>query len=95
MARNAVFFAATVFGCAQQANRRLLAGKLVLLGLALLLAAPMPFSPVHFTSRIPENCENAKCTFFSAMGLGHARQAAGLTLTSKSGLPELALLVSD
>jgi len=76
MARNTVFFAATVFGGARQANRRMLAGKSVLLGLALLLAAPIPFSPVHFTSYIPENGENAKYTFFCAMGLGYTQQAA-------------------
>jgi len=35
---------------------------------------------------------NAKCTFFLAMALGRARQAAGETLTGKSGLPEPAPL---
>jgi len=48
--------------------------------------------PLHF-SYSRKNGENAKCTFFGAMELGHARQATGFTLTSKSGLPKLVLLV--
>ena len=61
-------------------------------------ASPLAFSPVagqprHF-SDFPKNGENAKCAFFVAMALSRARQAAGETLTGKSGLPELAHLLS-
>jgi len=37
---------------------------------------------------------NAKYAFSVAMALGRARQAAGETLTGKSGLPELAPLLA-
>jgi len=63
-------------------------------------ASPLAFSPVagqprHF-SKFPKKkmARNAKCAFFVAMAFGRARQAAGETLISKSGLPELAPLLS-
>jgi hypothetical protein len=46
----------------------MLAGKLVLLGLAFLLAAQMPFSPIPFTSHIHENGEKCEVRVFGAMG---------------------------
>ena len=63
-------------------------------------ASPLTFSPVagqcgpatFLTSQ--KMARNVKCAFFVAMALGCARQAAGETLTSKSGLPELAPLLS-
>ena len=70
-------------------SRRTITGKSGLPELALLLSARSPVSPA--TQKMTKN---AKCAFFVAMALGHARQAAGETLTCKSGLPELAPLLS-
>jgi len=61
-------------------------------------ASPLAFSPVagqprHFSDS-QKMASNAKCVFFVAMALGRARQAAGETLTGKSGPPELAPLLS-
>jgi len=61
--------------------------------LALLLSARSPVSPATFLTA-QKMARNAKCAFFVAMALGRARQAAGETLTSKSGLSEPAPLLS-
>jgi len=72
-------------------SRRTVTGKSGLPELALLLSVRSPVSPATFlTSRAQKMTRNAKCAFFVAVALGHTRQAAGETLTSKSGLPELA-----
>jgi len=61
-------------------------------------ASPLAFSPIASQPRSfsysPKMARNAKCSFSVAMGLGRARQAAGETPTSKSGLPELAPLLA-
>jgi len=61
-------------------------------------ASPLAFSPIAIQPRSfaykSKMARNAKCAFFVAMALGRARQAAGETLTSKSGLPELDPLFS-
>jgi len=75
------------FGCVT------VTGKLGLPELALLLSARSPVSPTTFLTT-QKMASNAKCACFVAMALGHARQAAGEILTSKSGLPELAPLLS-
>jgi len=58
----------------------------------------LAFSPItsqpHRFSDSQKMTTNAKCAFFVAMALGRARQAAGEILTGKSGLPELAPLLS-
>jgi len=59
-------------------NRRKLAGKSILLGLALLLAAQMPFSPVHFTSRIPENGETCEMRVFRCYGARARAASSGI-----------------
>ena len=61
-------------------------------------ASPLAFSLIasqpHSFSYTPKMARSAKCAFCVAMALDHARQATGEILTSKSGLPELALLLS-
>jgi len=61
-------------------------------------ASPLTFSSIASQPRsfsyTPKMARSAKCAFCMAMALGHARQATGEILTSKSGLPELALLLS-
>ena len=61
-------------------------------------ASPRAFSPISNQPRrfsdFRKMAKNAKCAFCGAMALGRVRQAAGEILTSKSGLPELALLLS-
>jgi len=61
-------------------------------------ASPLAFSQIASQPRSfsysPKMKRNAKCAFSIAMSLGRARQAAGETLTSKSGLPELAPLLA-
>jgi len=61
-------------------------------------ASPFAFSPIASQPRTfsysPKVARDVKCAFFVAMALGRARQAAGETLTGKSGLPELAPLFS-
>jgi len=57
-------------------------------------ASTLAFSPIASQPRSfsysPKMARNAKCAFFVAVALGRARQAAGETLTGKTGLPELA-----
>ena len=61
-------------------------------------ASPPAFSSIasqpHSFSCTPKMARSAKCAFCVAMALGHGRQATGEILTGKSGLPELALLLS-
>jgi len=61
-------------------------------------ASPLAFSPIASQpcsfSYSPKMARDAKCAFFVAMALGRARQAAGETLTGKSGLSQLAPLLS-
>jgi len=61
-------------------------------------ASPLSFSLIASQPRsfsyLPRMARNAKCAFVVAMALGRARQAAEETLTGKSGLPELAPLLS-
>jgi len=61
-------------------------------------ASPLAFSSIASQPRsfsyTPKTARSAKCAFCVAMALGHARQATGEILTGKSGLPELALLLS-
>jgi hypothetical protein len=61
-------------------------------------ASPLAFSSITSQPRsfsyTPKMARSAKCAFCVAMALGHARQATGEILTGKSGLPELALLLS-
>jgi len=61
-------------------------------------ASPLAFSSIASQPRsfsyTPKMAWSAKCAFCVAMALGHARQATGEILTGKSGLPELALLLS-
>jgi len=61
-------------------------------------ASPLAFSSIASQPRsfsyTPKMARSAKCAFCVAMALGHARQATGEVLTGKSGLPELALLLS-
>jgi len=61
-------------------------------------ASPLAFSSIASQPRsfscTPQMARSAKCAFCVAMALGHARQATGELLTGKSGLPELALLLS-
>jgi len=61
-------------------------------------ASPRAFSPIvsqpHSFSYSPKMARNTKYTFLVAMALGRAPQATGETLTGKSGLPELAPLLS-
>jgi len=58
------------------------------LALSLIASQPRSFSHAAQMAR------NAKCAFCVAMAIGHARQATGEILAGKSGLPELALLLS-
>jgi len=74
-------------------TRRTVTGKLGLPELALLLSVRSPVSPTVFLTS-QKMARNAKCAFFVAMALGRARQAEGETFTAKSGLPELAPLLS-
>jgi len=74
-------------------SRRKVTCKSSLLELALLLSAQLLVSPATFLTS-QKMARDAKCAFFVAMALGRARQAAGETLTSKSGLPELGPLLS-
>jgi len=61
-------------------------------------ASPLAFSPIASQPRSfsysPNMARNANCAFFVAMTLGRVRQAAGETLTGKSGLSQLAPLLS-
>jgi len=61
-------------------------------------ASPLAFSPIASQPRSfscsPKMARNAKYAFLVAMALGRAPQAAGETITSKSGLLELAPLRS-
>ena len=61
-------------------------------------ASPLAFSSIASQPRsfsyIPKMARSAKYAFCVAMALGHARQATGETLTGKSVLPELGLLLS-
>jgi len=61
-------------------------------------ASPLAFSPIASQPRsflyLPKMARNAKYALFVAMALGRAQQAVGETLTGKSGLPELAPLLS-
>jgi len=61
-------------------------------------ASSLAFSPIASqplsSSYSPKMARNAKYALFVAKALGRARQAAGETLTGKSGLPELAPLLS-
>jgi len=61
-------------------------------------ASPLAFSPIDSQPRSfsfsPKMARNARCAFSVAMALGRAWQAAGETLTGKSGLPELAPLLA-
>jgi len=61
-------------------------------------ASPLSFSLIVSQPRSfsysPKMARNAKYAFLVAMALGRAQQAAGETLHSKSGLPELAPLLS-
>jgi len=74
-------------------SRRKVAGKSGLPEIALLLSARSPVSPAAFLTS-QKMARNPKCVFFVATALGRARQAAGETLTVKSGLPKLAPLLS-
>jgi len=62
------------------------------------IGSPLAFSSITSQPRsfsyTPKMAKSAKCAFCVAMTLGHARQATGEILTGKSGLPELALLLS-
>ena len=63
-------------------------------------ASPLAFSSIASQPRsfsyTPKMARSAKCAFCVAMALGrrHARQATGEILAGKSGLSELALLLS-
>ena len=61
-------------------------------------ASPLAFSPIAGQPRrisgFRKMAKNEKYAFLIAMALGRAPQAAGKTLTGKSGLPELAPLLS-
>ena len=61
-------------------------------------ARPLAFSLITSQPRsfsyTPKMARSAKCAFCVAMALSHARKAIGEILISKSGLPELALLLS-
>jgi len=61
-------------------------------------ASPLAFSPIASQpcsfSYLPKMARNAKYAFLVAMALGRAPQALGKTLTGKSGLLELAPLLS-
>ena len=61
-------------------------------------ASPLAFSSIASQPRSfsysPKMARSAKYAFCVAMALGHARQATGEILAGKSGLPELALLLS-
>jgi len=61
-------------------------------------ASPLAFSSIASQPRsfsyTPKMARIAKCAFCVAMARGHARQATVEILTGKSGLPELALLLS-
>ena len=72
-------------------SRRTVKGKSGLLELALLLS--VAGQPRHF-SDFPKNGEKCEMAFFVAMALDRTRHEAGETLTCKSGLPELAPMLS-
>jgi len=76
-------------------SRRTLTGKLGLPELALLLSARSLVSPATFLtfSKNWREMRNARFTLLY-MALGRLLQAPKETLTSKSGLPELAHLLS-
>jgi len=74
-------------------NRRTVNSKSSLPEQALLFFSPIASQPRSF-SYSPKMARNAKCAFSVAMALGRAQQAAGKTLTSKSGLPELAPMLA-
>jgi len=97
MARNAKCesFVGMVFGHAWQAAGEQARASWVCQSykLALLLSARLMVSPAAFLT-FQKMVRNTKCAFFVAMALGCTRQAAGETLTGKSGLPELAPLLS-
>jgi len=61
-------------------------------------ASPLAVSPIASEPRSfaysSKMAKNEKYAFLIAMALGRAPQAAGKTLTGKSGLPELAPLLS-
>jgi len=61
-------------------------------------ASPLAFSPIANQPRSfsysQKIAKNVKCAFFVEMVLGRTRQAAGEKLAGKSGLPEIALLLS-
>jgi len=61
-------------------------------------ASPLAFSLIANQPRSfsysPKMARNSRCAFSVGMALGRARQAAGETVTGKSGLPELAPLLT-
>jgi len=76
----------------QQENRHGQIGSARVSPLALNPLDGQPWAAAFLTSQ--KMAKYAKCACFVAMALGRAWQAAGETLTSKSGLSELAPLLS-
>jgi len=94
MARNAkcAYFVAMELGRAWRAagerKQQVLSARASTLAVSPIADQPRRFSDSRKIAK------NAKCAFCVAMALGRARQAAREILIGKSGLPELALVLS-